>query len=137
MWSEWDVCGDCMWRTCRDISLSPFHFVLAASIGHTCVMWMLYDRHSSHLSDTQKVDTPIVQLPCSFIACPPSLSSSHPPHAAHSSETLAHLLFAAADVILVPSMFEPCGLTQMIGMRYGVVSGKEVPVEACRSYLIS
>ena len=27
--------------------------------------------------------------------------------------------FAAADVVLVPSMFEPCGLTQMIGLRYG------------------
>jgi starch synthase len=32
---------------------------------------------------------------------------------------LAHQLYAAADVVLVPSMFEPCGLTQMIGMRYG------------------
>ena len=37
------------------------------------------------------------------------------------SEALSHFLFAAADVILVPSIFEPCGLTQMIGMRYGAV----------------
>lgn len=37
------------------------------------------------------------------------------------SEELAHLLFAAADMVLVPSLFEPCGLTQMIGMRYGAV----------------
>lgn len=37
------------------------------------------------------------------------------------SETLSHYLFAAADVVLVPSIFEPCGLTQMIGMRYGAV----------------
>ncbi|CAI5960805.1 unnamed protein product [Closterium sp. NIES-65] len=37
------------------------------------------------------------------------------------SESLAHQLFAAADMVLVPSMFEPCGLTQMIGMRYGTV----------------
>ncbi|CAI7820136.1 unnamed protein product [Closterium sp. NIES-54] len=36
-------------------------------------------------------------------------------------ESLAHQLFAAADMVLVPSMFEPCGLTQMIGMRYGTV----------------
>lgn len=33
------------------------------------------------------------------------------------SESLAHQIYAAADIILVPSMFEPCGLTQMIGMR--------------------
>ncbi|KAB2600473.1 starch synthase 4 [Pyrus ussuriensis x Pyrus communis] len=37
------------------------------------------------------------------------------------SEELSHLLYAAADFILVPSMYEPCGLAQMIGMRYGAV----------------
>jgi starch synthase len=37
------------------------------------------------------------------------------------SEALAHQIYGAADIILVPSMFEPCGLTQMIGMRYGAV----------------
>ena len=33
---------------------------------------------------------------------------------------LAHQLFAAADLCLIPSRFEPCGLTQMQAMRYGV-----------------
>ena len=33
------------------------------------------------------------------------------------SEQLAHALFGAGDVVLVPSLFEPCGLTQMIGLR--------------------
>ncbi|KAI8463844.1 MAG: soluble starch synthase [Monoraphidium minutum] len=37
------------------------------------------------------------------------------------SEALSHQIYAAADMVLVPSMFEPCGLTQMIGMRYGAV----------------
>eukprot|EP00891_Asterochloris_glomerata_P000624 jgi/Astpho2/624/fgenesh1_pm.00013_%23_17_t len=37
------------------------------------------------------------------------------------SEALSHLIYAAADVVLVPSMFEPCGLTQMIAHRYGAV----------------
>ena len=35
------------------------------------------------------------------------------------SEPLAHRLFGAGDVTLVPSRFEPCGLTQMYGLKYG------------------
>ncbi len=35
------------------------------------------------------------------------------------NEELAHKLYGSADVVLIPSRFEPCGLTQMIGMRYG------------------
>ncbi|KAG6431601.1 hypothetical protein SASPL_109680 [Salvia splendens] len=37
------------------------------------------------------------------------------------SEELSHMLYAAADIVLVPSIYEPCGLSQMIGMRYGAV----------------
>ena len=37
-------------------------------------------------------------------------------------EPLSHLIYAGCDMVLVPSMFEPCGLTQMIGMRYGTLS---------------
>ena len=36
-------------------------------------------------------------------------------------ERLAHLIYAASDLVIVPSLFEPCGLTQMIAMRYGAV----------------
>ena len=36
-------------------------------------------------------------------------------------EPLAHLLHSGADAILVPSRFEPCGLTQFHGLRYGCV----------------
>ena len=36
-------------------------------------------------------------------------------------ETLAHLIQAGADAILVPSRFEPCGLTQLCALRYGAL----------------
>ena len=36
-------------------------------------------------------------------------------------EELAHQIYAGADALLVPSQFEPCGLTQLIGMRYGAI----------------
>jgi starch synthase len=36
-------------------------------------------------------------------------------------EARAHRLVAGADIIAVPSRFEPCGLTQMYGLRYGTL----------------
>ncbi len=36
-------------------------------------------------------------------------------------EALSHLMQAGADAIVVPSRFEPCGLTQLYGLRYGTL----------------
>lgn len=37
------------------------------------------------------------------------------------NEELAHLIYAGSDIILIPSEYEPCGLTQIIGLKYGTV----------------
>ena len=37
------------------------------------------------------------------------------------NEELAHLIYAGADMMVVPSNFEPCGLTQLISMKYGTI----------------
>ncbi|MFQ5717637.1 MAG: glycosyltransferase, partial [Nitrospinales bacterium] len=36
-------------------------------------------------------------------------------------ERLAHQILAGSDILLVPSRFEPCGLTQMYALKYGTV----------------
>ncbi len=41
-------------------------------------------------------------------------------HGGYSDE-LAHLIEAAADIFLMPSMYEPCGLNQMFSLRYGTI----------------
>jgi starch synthase len=38
-----------------------------------------------------------------------------------TSESIAHLIYAASDMFLVPSLFEPCGLTQLIALHYGSI----------------
>ena len=39
----------------------------------------------------------------------------------YHQEELAHQIFAACDMFVVPSIFEPCGLTQMIALKYGAI----------------
>ena len=36
-------------------------------------------------------------------------------------EVLAHLIQAAADILLMPSQYEPCGLAQLYAFRYGTI----------------
>ena len=37
------------------------------------------------------------------------------------NESLAHRIYAACDLFFMPSLFEPCGLSQLISMRYGTL----------------
>ncbi|WIV49669.1 glycogen synthase GlgA [Marivivens sp. LCG002] len=50
-------------------------------------------------------------------------ATSNPNVAVHIGydEALSHRLIAGGDAILVPSRFEPCGLTQLYGLRYGTI----------------
>ncbi len=53
-----------------------------------------------------------------------ALANRHPDRCAVRlgyDEALAHRIMGGADVILVPSRFEPCGLTQLYGLRYGTL----------------
>ncbi|MCW9698106.1 glycogen synthase GlgA [Avibacterium sp. 20-129] len=52
------------------------------------------------------------------------LAERYPEHIAVKigyDEALSHLIIAGGDVILVPSRFEPCGLTQLYGLKYGTL----------------
>ena len=52
------------------------------------------------------------------------LAEAHPGRIAFRQgydAALAHRMFAAGDLAIIPSRFEPCGLTQMQAMRYGTV----------------
>ncbi len=51
-------------------------------------------------------------------------AAKHPQQVARRvgmDEALAHRIFAGSDVVLVPSRFEPCGLTQLYGLAYGAL----------------
>lgn len=37
------------------------------------------------------------------------------------NEALAHRIYAGSDLFFMPSLFEPCGLSQLISMRYGTL----------------
>jgi glycosyltransferase involved in cell wall biosynthesis len=73
---------------------------------------------------SQSRHAPFLAVPSPLSTTPRTPWSATPtPAPPRYDEPLSHLIYAAADIIVVPSMFEPCGLTQMIAMRYGTGEG--------------
>jgi len=64
---------------------------------------------------TQRIEEEFVRLSEEFRGNP------HVHIELDQNEPLAHQLFAGSDLIVAPSLFEPCGLVQLIGMRYGAL----------------
>lgn len=66
--------------------------------------------------------SPIPEISADFHALKHQYSDHPHVHLAlHYYEELAHYIYAAADMLIVPSIFEPCGLTQMIALKYGTI----------------
>jgi len=61
-------------------------------------------------------DKPLEAALAEAVARHPGQVASHPFH-----ETFVHAVYAAADFLLMPSRFEPCGLSQLIAHRYGTL----------------
>ncbi len=59
---------------------------------------------------------------CRFEELDASLrSNGHGAVLLKNNERLAHQAYSAADYVMVPSIYEPCGLTQLIALRYGAI----------------
>lgn len=66
--------------------------------------------------------SPIVSINADFHALKHAYAENPNVHfILHHQEDLAHLIYAASDMFIVPSLFEPCGLTQMIALKYGSI----------------
>jgi starch synthase len=113
---------------------------LAARLGLDCGPQRLLFGVVSRLSEQKGIDLVLAALPALLAedACLAVLgagdagleqglaavAAAHPGRVgvtAGYDEALAHLMQAGCDALLVPSRFEPCGLTQLCALRYGAV----------------
>jgi len=66
--------------------------------------------------------SPIPSINQDFHALKTKMANNHNVHMVlQHHEDMVHLIFAGSDMFIVPSIFEPCGLTQLIALRHGTV----------------
>ena len=65
--------------------------------------------------------SPSVEIQQEFLNLQKDVREQNAVIALEYDEALAHRIYAAADMLVIPSIFEPCGLTQMIALHYGTI----------------
>jgi starch synthase len=97
-------------------------FVVASRLAHQKGIDMIFDsardivRLGGQLAIMGTGDAETEALRAALVLAFPGKVASHP-----FDENAVRLLFAAADFLLMPSRFEPCGLSQLIAQRYGAL----------------
>ncbi len=97
-------------------------FVVASRLAHQKGIDMIFDsardivRLGGQLAIMGTGDAQTEALRAALVLAFPGKVASHP-----FDENAVRLLFAAADFLLMPSRFEPCGLSQLIAQRYGAL----------------
>jgi len=94
-----------------------------------CFIGRLYSQKGIYL-----INDEIINLPCQFVflgtgdqgreSYLKKMAKKYPKKVSANimfNLNLARQIYAGSDMILVPSLFEPCGLIQMISMRYGTI----------------
>ncbi len=97
-------------------------FVVASRLAHQKGIDMIFDsaadivRLGGQLAIMGTGDAETEALRAALVLAFPGKVAAHP-----FDENAVRLLFAAADFLLMPSRFEPCGLSQLIAQRYGAL----------------
>ncbi len=90
--------------------------------GLDLIKHTLYYCLSHHAQFVLLGTSPIPSISAEFQDLKKQFANNPDVHLAlHHQEDLAHLIFAGSDMMIVPSLFEPCGLTQMIALKYGTI----------------
>ena len=97
-------------------------FVVAARLSHQKGVDMIFEtaadlvRMGGQLAIMGTGDAATEALRAALVLAFPGKIAAHP-----FDENAVRLLYAAADFLLMPSRFEPCGLSQLIAQRYGAL----------------